>query len=724
MNTSLLRRVVYCFVLFCIACGLLAMPASQALAGETIVYDGNAAMLQSIPAIIAPLNFSLAPSGSSSGKSPYLNGNSITVNSGGTAPEFIMGAVNTLDSAPVTGNWVFINGGEVNRNVYGGYAEVPTGSATVTGNSVTISNGMVGGWIYGGFTFIDSGLGTATATDNSVTINNSTVGGRIYGGFASSDSGPSIATGNSVVINSGTVESIVYGGQAWTESGLATAIGNSVTICGGTMGNDVVGGDATTTSGTATATHNTITLSGNPIFNGPITNDLVGGFTNVPGDAFTGNTLNVWNYRGTSVTGVYNFQFFDFRIPSTQSGPVLEVTGTAVLGDGAGKGSTVTASTLGGTDPLKPGESVTLIDASAGSLNVTDFTQTQATGMHGATLAYQWELSTESDRLTATAVKVEANPQAKALSEGFLSSLALLNQGADLVAGKGLSHAVDAAGLSAGGYGLGIFGALSGGWSRYATGSHVDMAALSLIAGLALGADLPAGRLTLGAFLEYGTGSYDTYNSFSSAADVKGEGDAHHLGGGVLGRFAANFGGYLEGSFRMGRLNNEYRTSDLIDALGLSAGGYDFTSAYFGAHLGLGYIWQFTEAARLDLYAKYFWTRQRGDSFTLSTGDPVEFQDANSRRLRLGGRFSYAVNEYVSPYVGAAYEYEFDGKARATTYGYSIDAPSLRGGTGIGELGLSLAPSKSLPLSFDLGVQGYVGQRRGVTGSLQVRFEF
>ncbi|MDR0239135.1 MAG: hypothetical protein LBI88_02750, partial [Deltaproteobacteria bacterium] len=67
---------------------------------------------------------------------------------------------------------------------------------------------------------------------------------------------------------------------------------------------------------------------------------------------------------------------------------------------------------------------------------------------------------------------------------------------------------------------------------------------------------------------------------------------------------------------------------------------------------------------------------------------------------------------------------EFDGRARATTYGYDIRRPDLTGGTGIGELGLTLKPSKTVPLSFDLGVQGYVGKREGVTGSLQARFEF
>jgi len=53
-----------------------------------------------------------------------------------------------------------------------------------------------------------------------------------------------------------------------------------------------------------------------------------------------------------------------------------------------------------------------------------------------------------------------------------------------------------------------------------------------------------------------------------------------------------------------------------------------------------------------------------------------------------------------------------------------FNTPELTGDTGMGELGLSLKPSKDLPLSFDLGVQGYVGKREGVTGSLQIRYEF
>ena len=96
----------------------------------------------------------------------------------------------------------------------------------------------------------------------------------------------------------------------------------------------------------------------------------------------------------------------------------------------------------------------------------------------------------------------------------------------------------------------------------------------------------------------------------------------------------------------------------------------------------------------------------------------------NSERTRLGARVSYALSNKVTPYAGAAWEHEFDGKARASTNGLTIDAPSMAGDTGILEAGLTLKPSDDLPLSIDLGLQGFVGQREGVAGSFQARLAF
>jgi outer membrane autotransporter protein len=236
------------------------------------------------------------------------------------------------------------------------------------------------------------------------------------------------------------------------------------------------------------------------------------------------------------------------------------------------------------------------------------------------------------------------------------------------------------------------------------------------------------GRLTLGAFVEYGSGSYDTYNSFTNAGAVHGDGDIRHIGGGLLGRF--DFAGsesghfYAEASGRAGRIENEYANSDLRDPATGIAASYESSSAYFGFHLGVGRVFNLSDSASLDLYAKYFFTRQKGDEVTLTGGDRVSFKDVDSSRLRVGTRFNYDVNRNLGIYAGVAYEREFNGVAKATTNGRAITAPSIKGGTFIGELGLSLRPSASVPFTIELGAQGYAGKRRGVTGSLSLKFEF
>ena len=85
---------------------------------------------------------------------------------------------------------------------------------------------------------------------------------------------------------------------------------------------------------------------------------------------------------------------------------------------------------------------------------------------------------------------------------------------------------------------------------------------------------------------------------------------------------------------------------------------------------------------------------------------------------------NHTFSERVASYVGAAWEHEFGGKARATTYSYDVPAPSLKGDTGIFELGMSFKPAADSGLSFDLAAQGYTGIRSGIGGSLQVKYTF
>lgn len=652
-----------------------------------------------------------------------------------------IGGTNNLESHKEniysSGNTVNIIGGFVDNGIYGGYHNGTTTSADIeSSNNTVMIGGGFGGYglldIYGGYARSENPF-SMTASHNTVTINGG-IADDVFGGRALVDgtTGSAIATasGNTVNINNGTI-SRVCGGYASSDylSGTHMASGNTINISGGTISH-IYGGAVDAQYGASQATNNVVTISGSPNLS---TSSLYGGILlfGTSGDVFTGNTLNV-KTTGLTVGNIHNFQYLNFYVPSTSSAgdTMLSVLGIADLTDSLGRSSIVNVGINGGSSLLQTGDTITLIDAGALVTNSNLNARASGTGMQGVTLLYNFDITTENNKLLATVsdnTGPTLNEQSKALSEGFVSGLGMVTQGADIAAGQGMDSAVSVAKTGAAGGAPAGFGALSGGSVRYNTGSYVDMHSVSLMVGLAGGADTSVGRLTFAPFFEYGNGSYDTYNSFSGASPVRGDGNTHYFGGGVLGRmdFADTGSGniHIEASGRAGRLHNEYKSSDLRDAAGHSA-EYDSSSMYYGLHLGAGYLWRMAKDASLDLYGKYFWTHQEGDSITLSTGDPIDFEKADSSRLRLGSRFSHIVQESITFYAGAAYEHEFDGEARASTNGYEIKAPSMRGNTGIGELGFIYRPLPSLPLSFDLAIQGYTGKREGATGSLQVKYEF
>jgi outer membrane autotransporter protein len=341
------------------------------------------------------------------------------------------------------------------------------------------------------------------------------------------------------------------------------------------------------------------------------------------------------------------------------------------------------------------------------------------------------------------------NDTADTLIKGPVTgTVPLLAQLSDLVAGAGLSQAVAVTDEDEAvseecvdkDICLKSFTALTGGHMHYSADFRTDMNSLSLLSGLAWGQDVPLGRLTLGAFLEYGAGSYTTCDTFPDLVNIgddfimKGDGLAWHLGGGLLGRLNLTGTGkrgshaYAEGSLRAGQMNNHFSHSHMVMGRPELI-EFDTSAPYYGAHLGLGYLWKLSEATSLDIYGKYLWARQEGDSIILDSSldglkDPIDFKAVDSHRLQGGFRLTRAVTEKASPYIGAAYDYEFDTIARATTYGMSIDSHDLAGGTWMGELGVKLKTTAALPAVLDLSLSGYTGLREGVTGSIQFRVEF
>ena len=697
--------------------------------------------------------FVASGSGKATGNIVNISGNadlSGAVVAGGSSPDGDAFTDNTLNknsdaAVHLARNFASVNFGYSGTANIGELDSTPTGSAlsgvTVNTNANNVS-----------FDGVISGSGSITKTGAGTLIlsgtNTYSGGTTISAGTLSIGSDTNIGSGTNTIGNKGTLLLSGNGTYTndWTLSGAGSAIAtdNNNTLSGVLSGNGGLtktGAGTLTLSGTNTYTGMTTVRSGTLALGSDLTSNqltLYGGTVFDRGShnhSLDNGILSVNGANGQSAMYKGDLSArnatLNFISPVHPTQPLLRVTGDADV-----SGSAYNVGLSGGTS-LAAGSTLTLLEVGAGKmLTANNLRKGGGIVQIGSTVAHDITTDVALDpttgRLNAVTAQVSpgrATDQSKALPEGFLGGLALNLQGADLVAGRGMDSAVRASSGTddAERHGFAGFGALSGGSLRYNTGSHLDMNSLSLLTGLAWGIDLAPGRLTLGAFFEYGNGSYDTHNSFTNAASVDGDGNAYYLGGGILARMDfVNTGPgrfYAEASGRAGKTHNEYDSSDLRDAAGRKA-DYDSSSPYYGLHFGTGYVWNINDAATLDLYGKYFWTRQQGDSVGLSTGEHLSFDDINSSRLRFGGRFAYILNEHVAPYIGAAWEHEFDGKARAKTNGFDIDAPNLRGNTGIGELGLSLTPSADLPLTIDLGVQGYTGKHEGVTGSLMVKWEF
>jgi outer membrane autotransporter protein len=100
----------------------------------------------------------------------------------------------------------------------------------------------------------------------------------------------------------------------------------------------------------------------------------------------------------------------------------------------------------------------------------------------------------------------------------------------------------------------------------------------------------------------------------------------------------------------------------------------------------------------------------------------MSFESAMSRRLRVGARYKWNAGD-IHPYIGAAWEREFDGKMNASINGFPLGASSMAGNTGIFELGFIYDPSDS-PWSMEFGVSGSTGARDGMTGTIRLEYAF
>ena len=569
---------------------------------------------------------------------------------------------------------------------------------------------------YGADTWAGRSKAGNTTQDNKLTLSDaSKTYANVYGGWTSGTGTKAAADkqnnslNNTVDYTAGTVTSTLYGGYAAN----GEASGNTVNLGTVTTAANIYGGFGTVTK------NNTINLKG-----ARVTGTVTGG-SQANG---TGNTLAV--YKPSEVhdfAAIQNLHFYTDEMAAGAATPMLKL-GTATKDI---RGLNIGVARSGAAPKLNKGDKILLMKTAGGALTTDATIQNKVEGMQGVSRRYEYEIKQEATgELTATVTKAGLAEQAKSLVETRAGLASFVNQGADYLVQDGLAAAqmsvsasdADKGGKNAQRKAVASDGAAYQLWAgagansmRAESGSYVDSKGWNLGVGWAReDVQKDGAKVLFSPFVEYGRGTYDSYLDDGT----HGNGKISYIGAGILGKLTQKDGLWLEGSLRAGRAKSDYSAN-----LSGTAASYDGSNTYYGAHLGAGKTFAIKEGSSIDAYARYFWSHQNSMTATLNTGDRYEFGSVNSQRLRLGFRYSRKDKTTGEFYAGLAWEHEFAGKAGATYEGDAAPSPSLKGSSYMLELGYRFMPENSR-VSYDLHLNGWQGQRKGITGGASVKWAF
>ena len=293
---------------------------------------------------------------------------------------------------------------------------------------------------------------------------------------------------------------------------------------------------------------------------------------------------------------------------------------------------------------------------------------------------------------------------------GAAAGMAALSAGNDFVgaATEGLSMAGNT-----GTDGMATYANMGGGSMNVETGSHVKTHTWNAILALGHKNEKKLSTTEYGAFFEYGTGNYSTFNG-----DERGDGSTRYTGGGILGKWQKNNGFYVEGSLRAGSIHDD-ANNVLRDANG-NPYSYTTDATYWGAHIGVGREIKLNKTAVLDLYAKYFYNHRGSVSF--DAGGHYDLGAVESSVLRVGTRYTVKQNDNINYYGGLAVEHEFCGRASGFADGVAIRGADISGTSVRGKIGATFRPGENSNVTLDLNLSGFAGKKQGFTGGLSAVF--
>ncbi len=596
-----------------------------------------------------------------------------------------------------------------NKAAWGGRSIVGN---TVQKNKLTVKGGTLTEAAYGGLN------AKGAVTGNTLILAGGTVK-NAYGGFVE---GAGNATKNTVEVQKDT-QAQIYGGHA----AQGEASGNILNLGAVNIGANVYGGSGKKTDG------NVINLFGTKI-KGTVT-----GGTAASGKA---NVLAI-RAAGTEIGDFNGVQNLKFYLPEGAKSSMTTMLKLGVM-DKDIKGLNVDLDLSGAAKMLKREDVFSLMKvAEGGTLTTDEKIKGEVTGTQGVSLDYKFRVQKKgADELIAAVESVEMKGATKSLAETRTTATDVLGGGMTMLADAGVASAVEAAAAananaqveaapmatnkapsakaaSAANVQTGAYtawAAQGGSSMRIHSGSYVDTRGYMLNVGFARKHEGKDSTLTFGPFVEYGRASYDSY--LEDAAGTHADGKVSYFGVGVLARQDLKSGLYLEGSVRGGQIKSDYAG----DVSGKTT-SYDISNPYYAIHLGVGKETRLKSGDVLETYLKYFFSHQNGTNGKLSTGEDYDFDAVNSHRLRLGARYTHDMSDEGRFYAGLAWEYEFNGEARATYQGMATPSPSLKGASAMLELGYRFTPKKSR-VSYDVNLSGWQGKREGFSGSVGVNWAF
>lgn len=637
----------------------------------------------------------------------------------------------------------------------GGSVFIATDTLTATQQGASISlyagfganggvarNGGVGG-NGGSGSYLHITANTVT-TQGSVNFYAGTAGD---GGNADADTGSQGGNGG----NGGNLNIQIAG--TFTAGSLMLQSGNNGsngTAGGGTAGNGGTGGSLTLTAGTLSLTNSSspskfirqdgeftvnigtldvtdhdvsLDLDNTEAWNGHTGVNLgilaIGGGKTLSIDDTNGMNPGSFAFRGLAVTGI-NARYtgtsaldatgksLAFLLPSDirNTDTMLETANPITI-----QNAQVRLSAAGPLSELNPGDSITLIDKTSGTIAANN--QSRYIATRGATFN-NFIISSDNNRLIATLAGKDTSTSLS-YAEGQMAGLAAIQRANDLVAR--FSDSPDAQ-CRRSRHCIQPFFTTSATHEKIRTGSHINANGFAVMGGIAARGETASGSLLGTLFMEGGWGNYSSYNNFAFTS-VRGHGNTHYLGGGILARhdFTAS-GLYTEGAFHLGQARTDFDTRDMGEDA-----RFDTDVRYYSGHAALGIILPITNTTdTLDLSIKVLWTRLDDSAVSTGAGEKLRFDSLDSLRSRLGVRYARNLNDTFRGYTGIAWDHEYKSRLDSTLNGAATRSPDMQGNTGIIEAGITWQAEKAW--HFDVNAQGMLGQHKGVAGAFYARHTF